>query len=36
MADPGRLLPRFVAFLDSQGLSTVTVARDGVGDDADD
>ena len=26
LADPGRLLPRFVAFLDSQGLSTVTVA----------
>jgi integrase/recombinase XerD len=26
MADSGRLLPRFVAFLDSQGLSTVTVA----------
>ena len=26
LADPGRLLPRFVAFLDSEGLSTVTVA----------
>lgn len=26
MADPGRLLPRFVAFLDSRGMSTVTVA----------
>jgi len=26
LADPGRLLPRFVAFLDRQGLSTVTVA----------
>ena len=26
LADPGRLLPRFVAFLDSRGLSTVSVA----------
>jgi integrase len=26
LADPGRLLPRFVAFLDTRGLSTVTVA----------
>ena len=26
LADPGRLLPHFVAFLDSRGLSTVTVA----------